>query len=166
MFIYDDKCKEDKVPLPKTETDVYNLFTIMSLVRYYTKIGKDIVLNDLRSLPSPESAMFLSISKLAYNTTAASKTSISMKDINNQFSVSDIANLGIIVVDKKVGLSGGEPILSFVHQTNQEFLAAYHLSTLSSDEQLKAIREHVSELHMGVVLKFFCRITRLQNAEH
>ena len=165
IFIY-DSCQEQRAPLPKTETDVYNLFTIMSLVRYYTKIGKDIVLSDLQSIPSPESAIFLSISKVAYNTTAASKTSLSLHDINSEFSVSDVANLGFIVVDRKIGFTGGEPILSFVHLTNQEFLAAYHVSALSSDEQLKAIREHIGQPHMGVVLKFFCGITGLQNPDH
>ena len=165
IFIY-NSCQEQRAPLPKTETDVYNLFTIMSLVRYYTKIGKDIVLSDLQSIPSPESAIFLSISKVAYNTTAASKTSLSLHDINSEFSVSDVANLGFIVVDRKIGFTGGEPILSFVHLTNQEFLAAYHVSTLSSDEQLKAIREHIGQPHMGVVLKFFCGITGLQNPDH
>ena len=165
IFIH-DSYQEQKAPLPKTETDVYNMFTVMSLVRYYTKIGKDILLSDLQSIPSPESAIFLSISKVAYNTTAASKTSLSLHNINSEFSVSDVANLGFIVVDRKIGLTGGEPILSFVHLTNQEFLAAYHVSTLSSDEQLKAIREHIGQPHMGVVLKFFCGLTGLQNPDH
>ena len=165
IFIY-DSCQEQRAPLPKTETDVYNLFTIMSLVRYYTKIGKNIVLSDLQSIPSPESAIFLSISKVAYNTTAASKTSLSLHDINSEFSVSDVANLGFIVVDRKIGFTGGEPILSFVHLTNQEFLAAFHVSTLPPDEQLKAVREHVGQPHMGVVLKFFCGLTGLQNPDH
>ena len=165
IFIH-DSYQEQKAPLPKTETDVYNLFTVMSLVRYYTKIGKDIALSDLQSIPSPESAIFLSISKVAYNTTAASMTSLSLHDINSEFSESDVANLGFIVVDRKIGLTGGEPILSFVHLTNQEFLAAYHVSTLSSDEQLKAIREHIGQPHMGVVLKFFCGLTGLQNPDH
>ena len=80
--------------------------------------------------------------------------------------ISDIANLGIIIADHKEGLTGGEPVLSFVHLTNQEFLAAFHVSTLPPDEQLKAVREHVGQPHMGVVLKFFCGITGLQNPDH
>eukprot|EP00731_Ephydatia_muelleri_P002569 Em0001g2569a len=138
IFIY-NTCEEDKAPLPNTETDVYHLFTVMSLV---------------------------SICKLAYNTTVLSKTSISLHDVNDEFSISDVVNLGIIIADQKEGLTGGEPILSFVHLTNQEFLAAFHVSTLPPDEQLKAIREHVGQPHMGVVLKFFCGITGLQNPDH
>ena len=165
IFIY-NTCEEDKAPLPKTETDVYHLFTVMSLVRYYRKMGKNVVLNQLKSLPSSELSLFLSICKLAYNTTVSSKTFISLHDVNDEFSISDVANLGIIIADQKEGLTGGEPILSFVHLTNQEFLAAYHVSTLPPDEQLKAIREHIGQPHMGVVLKFFCGITGLQNPDH
>ena len=165
IFIY-NTCEEDKAPLPKTETDVYNLFTVMSLVRYYRKMGRTVKLNQLKSLPSSELSLFLSICKLAYNTTVLSKTSISLHDVNDEFSVSDVVNLGIIIADQKEGLTGGEPVLSFVHLTNQEFLAAYYISTLSSDEQLKAIRDHVGQPHMGVVLKFFCGITGLQNPDH
>ena len=165
IFIY-TTCQEDKAPLPKTETDVYRLFTIMSLVRYYRKIGENVVLNELQTLPSSELSVFLIICKLAYNTTVASKTSISLHDVSDKFSISDIANLGIIIADPKEGLTGGKPILSFVHLTNQEFLAAYYVSTLPSDEQLKAIREYVGQPHMGMVLKFFCGITGLQNPDH
>ena len=165
IFIY-DTCEENQEPLPKTETDVYKLFNRMSLVRFYSKIGRDFVLNDLGSLPSPEFAIFWNISKLAYNTIANKKSSIPLHDINGEFSVSDIAKLGIIVVDRKAGLSGRETILSFVHLTNQEFLAAYHVSTLTSDEQLEAIRKYFGQPHMGVVLKFFCGITGLQNPDH
>ena len=165
IFIY-NTCEDDKAPLPKTETDVYNLFTVMSLVRYYRKMGRTVKLNQLKSLPSSELSLFRSICKLAYNTTVLSKTSISLHDVNDEFSISDVVNLGIIIADQKEGLTGGEPVLSFVHLTNQEFLAAYHVSTLPPDEQLKAIREHVGQPHMGVVLKFFCGITGLQNADH
>ncbi|KAL5517252.1 hypothetical protein EMCRGX_G002758 [Ephydatia muelleri] len=165
IFIY-NTCEEDKAPLPNTETDVYHLFTVMSLVRYYRKMGKNVVLNQLKSLPSSELSLFHSICKLAYNTTVLSKTSISLHDVNDEFSISDVVNLGIIIADQKEGLTGGEPILSFVHLTNQEFLAAFHVSTLPPDEQLKAIREHVGQPHMGVVLKFFCGITGLQNPDH
>ena len=165
IFIY-NTCEEDKAPLPKTETDVYNLFTVMSLVRYYRKMGRTVKLNQLKSLPSSELSLFRSICKLAYNTTVLSKTSISLHDVNDEFSISDVVNLGIIIADQKEGLTGGEPVLSFVHLTNQEFLAAFHVSTLPPDEQLKAIREHVGQPHMGVVLKFFCGITGLQNPDH
>ena len=165
MFIY-NTVQKGKAPLPITETDVYKLFTCMSFVRYYEKLGKEVRVHDLESLLSPESAIFKSISKLAYNATADKQTSISLDNIDDKLSVSHIASLGIIVMDRKASFSGREPILSFFHLTNQEFLAAYHVSTLPSNEQLKVIQEHIGQSHMGVVLKFYCGITNLQNPDH
>ena len=168
IFIYDTS-QEEATPLPNTETEVYHQFTIMSLVRYFRKVGIKIILKDLELLPSPESVLFRRISKLAYTTTAASKTSFLSEEVmslGGEWSTTDIANLGILVMDEKEERSGAKTIFSFVHLTNQEFLAAYHVSRLPPDEQLKAIMEHVVQPHMAVVLKFFCGLSRLQNDDH
>ena len=168
IFIYDTS-QEEATPLPSTETEVYHQFTIMSLVRYFRKVGKKIILKDLELLPSPESVLFRGITNLAYTTTAASKTSILSEEVmslGGKWSATDIANLGILVMDEKEERSGAKSIFSFVHLTNQEFLAAYHVSRLPPDEQLEAIRKHVVQPHMAVVLKFFCGLSRLQNDDH
>eukprot|EP00731_Ephydatia_muelleri_P035190 Em0103g2a len=81
-------------------------------------------------------------------------------------SIASLANLGILVVDENEEEYGASHVLTFVHLTHQEFLAAYYASRRSSDEQLKAIREDIVQPHMGVVLKFFCGITKLQNPDH
>ena len=168
IFIYNNR-QENTMALPKTEMDVYHIFTIMSLVRYFRKKDIKIQIRDLDLLPSPELLLFRRISKLAYTTTATSKTSIlseELMSLGGEWSADDIANLGILVIDEKENESGAESIFSFVHLTNQEFLAAYHVSRLPPDEQLKAIREHVVQPHMAVVLKFFCGLTKLQNDDH
>ena len=166
IILINDNCHKDKTPLPKTETEVYNLFTIMSLVRYFSKMDKDFVLNDLQSLPPHESNLLMRISKLAYINTTQSNRFLSIQELGPEISIPDMANLGILVVDRKVGCTDAQPIVSFVDLTIQEFLAAYHVSRLTSDEQLKAIKEHVVQPHMGVVLKFFCGLTKLHSPNH
>ena len=168
IFIYDNR-QENAMSLPKTEADVYHIFTRMSLVRYFRKKGREIQVKDLELLPSPELLLVRGISKLAYTTTTDSMTSVLSEEVlslGGKWSTADIANLGILVMDKKENESGAESIFSFIHLTNQEFLAAYHVSRLPPDEQLKAIREHVVQPHMAVVLKFFCGLTKLQNDDH
>ena len=166
IFIYNNR-QENTISLPKTETDVYHIFTRMSLVRYFIKKEIDIQIKDLELLPSPELVLFRGISKLAYTITVASKSSFLLGElmqlIGGEWSTTHVANLGILVMDKNENDSGAEPVFTFVHLTNQEFLAAYHVSRLPPSEQLKAIREHVVQPHMGVVLKFFCGLTKLQN---
>ncbi|KAL5488512.1 hypothetical protein EMCRGX_G017454 [Ephydatia muelleri] len=133
------------------------------------KKNRKIELKDLESLPSPEISMFQIISKLAYTTVVTSKTSfipVELRSMFEEISIASLANLGILVVDENEEVCGASHVLTFVHRTHQEFLAAYYASRLSSDKQLKAIREDIVQPHMGVVLKFFCGITKLQNPDH
>ena len=167
IFIF-NKCHNKTTPLPETETDVYRQFTIMSLIRYFRKENRKIELRDLESLPTPEISMFQIISKLAYTTVIASKASITQEELRpmcEESSIASLANLGILVVDENEEEYGASHVLTFVHLTHQEFLAAYYASRHSSDEQLKAIREDIVQPHMEVVLKFFCGITKLQNPD-
>ena len=168
IYILNNTNEKDNELLPNTETNVYELFTRMGLVRYYTKKDEYFELPDLRSLPSPESAIFLSICKLAYEAAVNNKTSVPLLSEFSDSDIPKVERLGITVVDRKVGIAGAQPILSFAHLTYQEFLAAYNISTLPLDEQLKVIRTymHVGQNHMDVVLKFFCGITGLQNTDH
>ncbi|KAL5516560.1 hypothetical protein EMCRGX_G001928 [Ephydatia muelleri] len=168
IFIF-NKCHKKTTPLPETETDVYRQFTIMSLIRYFRKENRKIELRDLETLPNPEISMFQIISKLAYTTVIASKTSITQEELRpmcEESSIASLANLGILVVDENEEECGASHVLTFVHLTHQEFLAAYYASRLPSGEQLKAISEDIVQPHMGVVLKFFCGITKLQNPDH
>eukprot|EP00731_Ephydatia_muelleri_P035412 Em0121g7a len=168
IFIF-NKCHKKTTPLPETETDVYRQFTIMSLIRYFRKENRKIELRDLETLPYPEISMFQIISKLAYTTVIASKTSITQEELRpmcEESSIASLANLGILVVDENEEECGASHVLTFVHLTHQEFLAAYYASRLPSGEQLKAISEDIVQPHMGVVLKFFCGITKLQNPDH
>ena len=167
IFIF-NKCHNKTTPLPETETDVYRQFTIMSLIRYFRKKKRKIELRDLESLPTPEISMFQIISKLAYTTIIASKASITQEELTpmcEESSIASLANLGILVVDENEEEYGASHVLTFVHLTHQEFLAAYYASRQSSDEQLRTIREDVVQPHMEVVLKFFCGITKLQNPD-
>ena len=167
IFMFDNHHKKT-TPLPETETDVYLQFTIISLIRYFRKENRKIELRDLESLPSPEISMFPIISKLAYTTVVTSKTSITQEELRpmcEESSIASLANLGILVVDENEEEYGASHVLTFVHLTHQEFLAAYYASRLSSGEQLKSIREDFVQPHMEVVLKFFCGITKLQNPD-
>ena len=168
IFIF-NKCHNKTTPLPETETDVYRQFTIMSLIRYFRKENRKIELRDLESLPTPEISMFQIISKLAYTTVIASKASITQEELRpmcEESSIASLANLGILVVDENEEECGASHVFTFVHLTHQEFLAAYYASRLPSGEQLKAISEDIVQPHMGVVLKFFCGITKLRNPDH
>ena len=166
IFLYD--CNHNtSTPLPKTETEVYTQFIIMTLRRYYKKKGINQDVIGLGGVPEPEATRFKKICKLAYNWTADKRTDVSQNDIED--SASDISTkvetLGLLVVDEKDGVQCSKTAYSFPHLTNQEFLAAYYMSTLGPEEQLAAVKKHSVSPHMGAVLKFFCGLTKLKNEE-
>ena len=163
IFLYDNR--KASTPLPKTETEVYTQFTIMTLRRYYDKKGRNQKVVGLGGVPEPEAAILKKICKLAYNRTAASRTDVSQYDIGDGASATEVETLGLLIVDEKDGVECSETAYSFPHLTNQEFLAAYHMSTLCSEEQLAAVKEHSVSPHMGVVLKFYCGLTKLENVD-
>ena len=163
IFLYDNR--KASTPLPKTETEVYTQFTIMTLRRYYDKKGRNQKVIGLRGVPEPEAEILKKICKLAYNRTAASRTDVSQYDIEDGTSATEVETLGLLIVDEKDGVECSETAYSFPHLTNQEFLAAYYMSTLGPEEQLAAVKEHSVSPHMGVVLKFYCGLTKLKNVE-
>ncbi len=145
--------------VPKTETEIYTHFTRFTLMRNLTKNSKigpsDI---DLHSLNEEEQHCFKQICKLAFENTLSSKQVLHQDEVSSYFHVKKgrDMSLGLITIDRTAGLYGFKDIYTFLHLTFQEYLAAYHISTLSEEEQSKVIEEHGHKNHMLVVWKFYC----------
>lgn len=140
--------------VPKTETEMYTHFTHFTLMRNLSK-SEDFELADisLNSLPEEEQACFRQICHLAFDKTLSSKQVLHQDEVSSYFKVKSHidASLGLITIDRAAGLYGYKNIYTFLHLTFQEYLAAYHISTLTDKEQLKILDEHGEKHHMLVV---------------
>lgn len=56
-------------------------------------------------------------------------------------------------------------LYTFLHLTFQEYLAAFHISTLSDEEQIKLIQEHGNKNNMLVVWKLYCGLVKIELCE-
>lgn len=53
----------------------------------------------------------------------------------------------------------------FIHHTIQEYLAAYHISTLTNMEQMKVFRAHYKDCQFENVWRFFAGLTKFKDIE-
>ena len=173
-----DKMKD----LPHTETDIYKHFTMLTILRSLKRHNPHAKLSSLDCLSGTAGNYFLKICKIAFEMTISSKqvfdsdlcASIggsdqqtyeedSNSDSHAGTSISDESFLGLVTVDRAATLYDYKELYTFVHLTFQEFLAAYHVSRLEEEEQMKVISKYGKEKHMLVVWKFYSGLVKFKN---
>lgn len=160
VFVFDKSGK-----LPDTETQMYNFFVLSAFLWDYCKLSStseedcmDSQWSDVSDFPDPFQTTALQLASLAYKGIFKSRTVFSKEDLNSD---SDLlkSNLSIVVVDRQYCGFDCVPLmktLSFPYFTIQEFLAAYHLTWLSTEQQLAVIEAYPKELRFTEVWKFYC----------
>ncbi len=156
-FLFDE-CGD---ALPNTETGLYAEFTKHTILRArHNRKTLKCRVHSLEDLESEEKFIFLKdICELAYGMT------ISIKQVATESSLGDLElrkTLGLISVDEKATICGFQNLYSFFHLTFQEFLAAFHISRQTIEEQLTIIQSHGSKEHMYMVFKFYCGLVQFK----
>ena len=150
--------------IPRTETEIYEHFTRLTLTRSLSKKVK-IEKVDVSNLRGNDKRLFNQICELALHKTVHNKQVLQQDEVTKSFETElgwDIS-LGLITIDRIAGLYNYKNIYTFLHLTFQEYLAAYHISTLTDEEQLELIDKHGDKVHMLVVWKFYCGLVKLDS---
>ena len=149
-------------PLPATETEIYGLFTVHMLTRHGMKLGIEIRMDTLKDVYHVKSTEFkvgfYKICKLAFHGRLEDKLLFTEKEFNS-------THLGLLTEDRYWSSSRTymESTYSFLHLTFQEFLAAFHLTTLSNDIQLQIAMDNAVNPRMSEILKFYAGLTKLKD---
>ena len=153
--------------LPRTETEMYKKFTVQTILRTLKRSDEDVNLKSVDALTGKEKDVFLDICKLACDKVISSRQALEQSELCDL--IGDISGgnecMGLITVDSIASECGFDKLYTFLHLTFQEYLAAYHISNLKEEKQLKIINDYCGKKHMGVVWKFFCGLVDFDRQE-
>ena len=165
-----ESCKSSGAVVPKTMTQLYSSLIRTLLLRYlkdkeeYNDTCTNI--NSFKDLPQAVYDQFCEICKLAYIGIMSAETELIFQDLP-----SDFDPLGLMQSCPELYVDRGASVsYNFLHLTIQEYLAAYHISQQSSDDQVAFMRDklwipfmrgHIGSKKLEVVVRFLAGLSEL-----
>ena len=147
--------------IPHTETQIYEQFTISTLLRQKTRKEEQQQLKSVKDLFGVEELQFRSICRLAFDMIMNSQQVVSQSDAQVSLSDATSSVLGLLTVEHTSRYYGIEHLYTFHHLTFQEFLAAFHIAGLEVQEQ-KHLLAKTKDNNLRNVLKFYCGLIGLR----
>ena len=166
LYVYE----QENYSLPRTLTELYELFILHSLKRFVKRTQKSRGAADsleyLSRLPDPSSGHFKSLCDLAFKGLEEDKLVFSRDDMENVFLEKyqdfDMPVLDLMTSAKSYSSRGAKDTYSFLHLTIQEFLAAYWASHYLTDaERLSFFKKYLLNNRFRMVLLFLSGLTEL-----
>ena len=125
--------------LPKNQTDMNDQFICITISRFLRKKKIQLNVKCLEDLPAPYKHQFKNLSRIAFHLLGKEKVVFNDGDIK-QFS--EWSDLGLLNVVKYSDYIKETPSMSsnLLHFSLQEFLAAYHVASLSFFSQVGVLK--------------------------
>jgi len=143
---------ETGVELPKTQTEINNQFTLLTITRYLKKKHGYISSHSgLQSLPSPYKQHLKRLSQLAFVFLGKDKIVFSDNDVETDCPqcVGKWQGLGLLKTVKYSNPNDDSCTNSynFLHFSIQEFLAAYYITLLDDKKQISVLKKCFWDAH-------------------
>ena len=143
-------------PLPQNSAELYNYFICLTVRRHLAKHGHHLQGNitKLTDLPEPYNTIIQQLSKLSLEALNDDKLIFTFDEIKAACPaaiIGDITGFGLLQAVGHFGFTGTTITINFLHISIQEYLAAHHIASLPSDEELKIIKEKFwSDIHFNM----------------
>ena len=134
--------------LPKTQTELYKNFTQMTIVRFIKKYENHNTIIKIANLPKLYRKVFIELAKLAFKALETDKIVFTLSEIeqgcpNLTMNPSNWNGLGLLKAvqyfSQKMG--NDQVTFHFLHFSVQEYMAAWYISTLSDNKQIKLLEK-------------------------
>ena len=117
----------------------------------------------LGDLPSDIEVPLLALSSLAFHCVWVNKAVFSEKDLKVFNLPIDLnSTFSLVQVVESFGVCGHSKSYNFFHLQIQELLAAYHISKLEEDEQVRIFKDLFGQPRFAAVFQFYAAFTKLQ----
>ena len=139
----------EEIGLPNTQTEMYEKFILMTIIRFIKKKGKPFTVKCMKisELPKPYNEAFNELSCLAYNALAKDEIVFNSKDSVVQacpiLKSGNWEGLGLLkVIHYTTNVS-----FHFLHFSIQEYLAAYYISLQSQNFRVQLLKDTFWNIH-------------------
>ena len=125
----------------------------------------DVTVLSLDDLPHRHKIVLRHICVLAYVGVKQNKVVFPQEEFERLNIPHDLPALGVLQNVDSYGKLRKTAYCYFIHLSIQELLAAYHISQLGEDEQVKVFQDLLDEPQFSAVLQFYAAFTRLANQD-
>ena len=143
LFLYKDK---EERPLPTNSTGLYNLFICLTICRHLAKSGitLDEDIKDLNGFPQLYQTIINQLSTFAFKALGNNQLVFTLAEIKKECPDIDeaINGFGLLQVVEYAGRMSKCLSFNFIHLSIQEFLAAYHVTTLPPSKELSILQKN------------------------
>ena len=146
------------VVLPSSSTELYNYFICHTIRHHLAKHGVfiDDSISDLNSFQQPYKNVVQQLAVLSYEALDKNQLTFSLDEVKAVCPQIDkipgaINGFGLLQAVRCAGIMKMTIMVSFVHFSLQEFLAAYHVTCLPYDDELSVLKEKfMSDIHSNM----------------
>ena len=165
MIIFVTFCASN-YSLPHTLHGVFEKLVLSCIVRHITDRGEakgGITASCLSDLPPDIKVPLSSLSSLAFHGIWVNKAVFSDRDLKVFNLPTDLSStLSLLQVVENFRVCGRSKSCNFFHLQIQELLAAYHISELEEDEQVRIFKDLFGQPRFAAVFQFYAAFTKLQ----
>ena len=151
--------------LPSTRHELF-LMLVLSRINRELQVRYshgDVTVLSLDDLPHEHKIALSHVCILAFEGVKQNKVVFPQEELVRLKLPLDLPALGVLQIVSSFGRLGQTSYRYFIHLSIQELLAAYHISQLREEEQVKVFQELLDEPRFSSVLQFYAAFTRFTN---